>query len=57
MNYIIATLQAPQTGGFAEKLKDMLWTAYGPLVKAALVVALVVIVVIPIVGFLKKIMR
>lgn len=43
--------------GFADKLKVMLWTAYGPLLKVAGVILLVVVVVVPVVSFVRRLVR
>lgn len=48
---------AVQKGEFAAKLSDMLWTAYGPLIKFAGVVVLVFVVGIPVLGFIRRIFR
>jgi len=47
----------PGTVGFADKLKGMLWTAYGPLLKWGALLVLVVVVVMPLLTFIRKLMR
>jgi len=52
--YALAT---PGTVGFADKLKGMLWTAYGPLLKWGALLVLIVVVVMPLLTFIRKLMR
>lgn len=58
---IVATVQtaaaSPGVVGFADRLKGMLWTAYGPLIKALGVVVLIVVLVLPTIAFVRKLLR
>jgi len=40
-----------------ERLKQMLWQAYGPIVKPLLIIVLVIFVGMPLLGFIKKILK
>lgn len=48
---------AAATGEFASRLREMLWTAYGKPIKFVAVVALVVVVGLPALAFLRKLVR
>ncbi|WP_438479842.1 hypothetical protein [Oleiharenicola lentus] len=53
MNPLFIATQTP----FADRLFKMMWQAYGPLIKAVAIVALVVLVIFPIIGFVKRVFR
>jgi hypothetical protein len=53
----LGVVLALQKGEFAARLGEMLWSAYGPLIKFAAVVVLIFVVVLPVLGFIKKIFR
>lgn len=48
---------AAQSGEFAARLGDMLWTAYGGPVKTIAIVVLVVVVGLPLLAFLRRLTR
>jgi len=53
----MSALLAVVETGFATKLRDMLWTAYGAPVKLVGCILLVVLVGAPLFGFIKRISR
>lgn len=44
-------------GGLAERLKSMLWVAYGKPIKIILCIGLVVIVIGPLIAFIRRLIR
>lgn len=43
--------------GFADKISGMLWKAYGAPIKFVLVCVLIVVVVLPLAAFIRRILR
>lgn len=50
-------LAATEPGQFAAKLKGMLWQAYGAPIKFVAIVALVVFVGMPLLAFVRRLLR